>query len=94
MTGVLIIDMLLIFVRFMLPAVGVLSFVLFLRPKLFMDLEKKLSKEFGSKKATRKTVVLLEQENLSLHRALQKNNQLVGLLCFILTIISILKIYF
>ena len=93
MTNVVAIDLLIVFVRFMLPAIGVLSLVLFLRPKLFMDLEKKLSKEFGSKKLGRKTIATLEKENLSLQNALQKNNQLVGLLCFILTAVIIAKLY-
>ncbi|MFH1621548.1 MAG: hypothetical protein ABIA97_00305 [Candidatus Omnitrophota bacterium] len=94
MTDVLIIDVLLIFIRFMLPVIGVLSLVLFLRPKLFMDLEKKLCKEYGSKKFVKKTIAVLEKENLSLQTALQKNNQLVGLLCFILIVVIVVKLYF
>lgn len=93
MTDILAIDALIIFTQWMLPVVAVLSFILFLKPKLFMDLENKLSKQFVSKKSSRKTISLLEKENISLQKALQKNNQLVGLLCFILTIIAITKLY-
>lgn len=93
MTNIIIVDMLLVFIRWMLPVIGVLSLVLFVRPKLFMDLEKKFSKELGSAKVSRKTIALLEKQNMSLQSALQRNNQIVGLLCFILTIVIIVKIY-
>ena len=93
MTGILILDMVILFVQWTLPVAAVLSFVLFLRPNLFMDIEKKLGKELGGKKSPRKTISFLEKDNMSLQKALQKNNQLVGLLCFILTAIAISKLY-
>ena len=93
MTDILAVDVILMFVKWTLPVVAVLSLVLFLKPNLFMDLEKKLGKEFIKKKSTRKTIVMLEKENMALHKALQKNNQIVGLLCFVLTLVVITKIY-
>jgi hypothetical protein len=93
MTDILAIDVLIVFIQWALPVVAVLSLVLLLRPKLFVDLEEKLSKEFIKKKTTRKTIVILERENLALQKALQKNNQIVGLLCFILTVFLLAKLY-
>lgn len=93
MTDIVAIDIIIVFVKWTLPVVAVLSCVLFLKPKLFMDLEKKLGKEFIAKKSTKKTVALLERENMILHQALQKNNQIVGFLCLVLTIVIITKLY-
>jgi hypothetical protein len=93
MSDELLIEMLLVFIRIVLPVIGILSLVLFLRPKLFTDLEKKLSKEIGSVKSSKKTVALLEKQNMVLHNALQRNNRLVGLLCCILTVAIIVIIY-
>jgi hypothetical protein len=93
MTNIVIIDTLILFVQWTLPVVAVLSLVLFLRPKLFTELEKKLAKEFLSKKSSLKTISLLEKENMVLQLALQRNGQLVGLLCFILAALAIAKLY-
>lgn len=93
MTDIVIIDTIILFVQWMLPVVAVLSFVLFLRPKTFMEIEKKMAKEFLSKKTSQKSLSLLEKENMILQLALQRNNQVVGLLCFILAAIAIAKLY-
>jgi len=92
MTDLVVIDVVLIFVRWSLPVIAVLSLVLSLRPALFMDLEKKLSKGLGHKGTKRKTIALLEKQNMDLQNALQRNNQLVGLLCFVLAVVIIVKI--
>lgn len=93
MTGIPAIDMLVLFIKWVIPTIGVLSFALFLKPKLFMDLEKKLSRGFIKKESKQKSVAMLEKENMSLQKVLIKNSRLVGLLCFILSVLIITKIF-
>lgn len=92
-SGVLLLETALVFIRFTVPVIMVLSLILFIQPKVFTSLEKKLSEELGSKKISRKTVEILEKENYVLQQALLRNNRIVGLSCFVLAIIIIAKLY-
>ncbi|NQU19568.1 hypothetical protein HQ550_05405 [bacterium] len=93
MDDIFLLEATLVFIKWLIPIVAVLSFTLFLKPKLFADLEKKLSKQLGGKKSKRKTITILEKENLLLQEALLRNNRVVGLFCFALTLIVILRLF-
>ena len=77
----------------MSPMVAVSAVVLFLRPTIFVDIEKKLSAEMGVKKLSRKATPLLERENMVLQQLLIQYNRMAGLLIFVLSVIIIVRLY-
>lgn len=81
------------FIKVMTPIVTVLAIVLFLKPSLFMNLEKKLSLELGSKKVSRKTIEVLEKENMLLQNILLQYNRIVGLIIFVFSIVVLWRLY-
>ena len=92
MDNILLIEATIVFIQWLIPIAAVLSITLCLRPTLFIVLEKKLSKRVGRKKSKPKSVAKLEKEILILHEILHRNNRVVGLFCFILSIVIILKL--
>ena len=93
MNDIFLLEVTLVLIKWLIPIAAILSLTLFLKPKLFADLEEKLSKQLGGKKSKRKTITILEKENLLLQEALLKNNRAVGLFCFALTLVVILRLF-
>jgi len=93
MIGILWVDVIVAIVKFLMPVVAILSLLLFLKPKFYVDLEKRLSYELGTKALSKKTVKSLEQENLALQNMLLSNSRAVGLMCFLFSIVLVMQLF-
>lgn len=93
MIGNFWVDAIVVVIKFLIPAVALLSLILSLKPQMFVELEKKLSSELGMKKGSRKTVASLEKENLALQTMLLRNSRATGMLCFVFSVILLFRMF-
>lgn len=81
------------FVKILSPVAAILAFILFVKPKTFISIEKKLSAGVGKKKLSHKSIELLERENMILQNLLVQYNRLVGFILFVFSLIIIFRLY-
>jgi len=93
MIGNVWVDAVVAVIKFLIPIIALLSLVLSLKPQVFVDLEKKLSCELGHKKISRKTISLLEKENLVLQNMLLRNSRATGVLCFVFSVVLLIRMF-